>query len=37
MVDETLDGSSRLAATDTGIGKGKVVSEKPRLRASHWH
>jgi len=33
MADETLDDSLRLAATNTGIAKRTIVSEKPRLQA----
>jgi len=32
MADETMDDSIRLAATNTGIAKGTIVSEKPRLQ-----
>jgi len=32
MAYETLDNSLRLAATNTGIAKGAMVSEKPRLQ-----
>jgi len=30
MEDESLEGSLRLAATNTGIDIGMIVSEKPR-------
>jgi len=35
MAAETLDDSLRLATTNTGIDKGRIVSEKPQPQASH--
>jgi len=35
MVDQTLDDSLRLAATNTGIAKRTIVSEKPQSPATH--
>ena len=35
MADETLNDSPWLAPLNTGIGKGTMVSEKPRPQASH--
>jgi len=35
MADETLDDSLRLATTNTGIDKERIVSEKPRPQESH--
>jgi len=36
MADETLDDSLRLAATNSGIDKGTIVSEKPQPQAFQW-
>jgi len=36
MADGTLNHSLRFAATNTGIAQGTIVSDKPRLQASHW-
>jgi len=35
MADETLDDSLKVAATNTGIDEGTIVSKKPRPQASH--
>jgi len=35
MADETLDDILRLAATNTGIAIGTIVSEKPRLQTPY--